>query len=385
MKHMMRRPLLPVLLLVVLCVSSAFLAQFQAGIWEDQRQIEALYNTTQLTIELLPGVDSQDQLRLQTHKGDFLEDLESIRSTLRVMECDALTEGTAVRIYGTNNLSWLAKYKMLDIANGAGYADIPFVEADGRIPCVLGESLSEKMGLAVGDAVIVTPVSFTGQPTESAPQVELTVIGVCSDPEHLMNEGIIVPEEIFLNGPRLLYNPDMMYDCYYRSFVLELEPSWNRSFETVEDSVKEILYDLDEFELVSNHRTLRRSVGPMERKLAVQEKLILPLELLFLMACAGISILICIGLEAEIFLRRMWGETGGTVFARLWCCIVLWLLTCAAAAVAVTALTAGAQWLRWAICYAGAGSIACAVVSAIPLLRSCRRNLVEFYQIKEGE
>lgn len=103
------------------------------------------------------------------------------------------------------------------------------------------------------------------------------------------------------------------------------------------------------------------------------------------MACAGISILICIGLETEIFLRRMWGETGGTVFARLWCCIVLWLLTCAAAAVAVTALTAGAQWLRRAICYAGAGSIACAVVSAIPLLRSCRRNLVELYQIKEGE
>ena len=43
MRHMMRRPLLPVLLLVVLCVSSAFLAQFQAGIREDQQQIEALY------------------------------------------------------------------------------------------------------------------------------------------------------------------------------------------------------------------------------------------------------------------------------------------------------------------------------------------------------
>ena len=245
--------------------------------------------------------------------------------------------------------------------------------------------LAEKMGLAIDDAVMVTPVSFTGQPTESAPQVELTVIGVCSDPEHLMDEGIIVPEEIFLSGPRLLYNPDMMYDCYYRSFVLELEPSWNRSFETVEDSVKEILYDLDEFELVSNHRTLRRSVGPMERKLAVQEKLILPLELLFLMACAGISILICIGLETEIFLRRMWGETGDTVFSRLWCCITLWLMTCAATAIAVTTLTTGTQWLRWAIYYAGAGSIICAAVSAIPLFRSCRRNLVEFYQTKEGE
>lgn len=385
MKHMMRRPLLPILLLVVLCVSSGFLARFQAGIREDQRQIDALYDTAQLTIELLPGVDSQDQLRLQTHKGDFLEDLEAIRGTLRVMECDALAEGSFVRIYGTNDVSWLAKYKTLDITYGDGHTDTLFTEADGIIPCILGEKQAGNTGLTAGDTITVTPVSFTGQPTDSAPHVKLTVIGLCADPEHRMDNGIIVPEEIFLGGPKLLYNPDMMYDCYYRSFVLELEPVWNRSFEEVEDAVQEILYDLDKFELVSNHRTLRRAVGPVERKLAVQEKLILPLELLFLVACAGICILICIGLETEIFLRRMWGETSGAVFGRLWCCIVLWLTVCAGLTITMTTLTAGTQWLSWAVPYAGVGAIACSVASAIPLFRSCRRNLVEFYQTKEGE
>lgn len=383
MKHMIRKPLLPILLLIVLCVSSGFLALFQEGLREDRLQMEALYDNAKLTIELLPGVDSGDQLRLQTHKGDFLESLDSIRATLRVLECDGAAEGVSVRIYGTNDPDWLARHKSLELTYLDSW-DRSFSDTDGRIPCILGTVAAEKLGIGLGDSTTLIPVNFMGVSTDSAPHVELTVVGICEDPTHAMDGGILVPEEIFLGGPKLLYNPDMMYNCYYRTFVLELDPTWNRSYEEVEEEVRDILYDVKEFELVSNHRTLRRAVGPMERKLAVQEKLVLPLELLFLAACAGISMMICMGMETEVFLRRMWGERGTVVFGTLWGSLLLWLTVCGVLATAASAI-AGAQWLPWAAVYAGTAMLLCALAAAAVLRQSCRRNLVELYQSKEGE
>lgn len=228
-------------------------------------------------------------------------------------------------------------------------------------------------------------MDFTGTYTDNTPIVTMVVAGFFSDPTYQMDSGIIVPEEIFLSGPQLLYNSNMMYDCFYRTFVMELDPKYNRDYDTTEEAVEGIVYDLKEFELVSNFRTLRRAVGPLERKLAVQEQLVLPLAVLFALAAMTCTVLLAKSCETEVFLRLMWGERRIGVFGKLIATVILWLTVCTAISTAAVGLSAGGDWISWAAGYAATVSVSCVIAAAIPMGRSCVRNLVAFYQSKEGE
>lgn len=385
MKHLIRKPLLPILLLAVMVFAGCFLAFFQEGIRRDKEQVNGLYDNTLLTIELLPGEDSADLLQLQTHKGDFLESLDQVRKTLRVMECDAQMDNTYTRIYGTNDHTWLVRHRNLEIELWDGWDWTSFSETNGRIPCIVGANVRISFGLSLGDTITITPMDYTGTYTDKAPMVTMVVAGFFSDPTYAMDSGIIVPEEIFLYGPRLLYNSNMMYDCFYRTFVMELDPKYNRDYDTTEEAVEGIVYDLKEFELVSNFRTLRRAVGPLERKLAVQEQLILPLAVLFAMAAMTCTVLLVKSFETEIFLRIMWGEKRIGVFYSLIGVVILWLIVSTAISMAVVGLAAGGDWFLWAAGYAGTVSASCVIAAAIPMGRACARNLVTFYQSKAGE
>lgn len=385
MKHFIRKPLLPILILAVMVFAGCFLAFFQDGIQRDRAQVEGLYDNTLLTIELLPGENSTDLLCLPTHKGDFIEALEQVSKTLRVMECDAQLDGSTMRIYGTNDHTWFAQHRNLDAELWEDWDWATFSETNNTIPCIVGSQLCSSLELSLGDTLTIIPVDFTGIPTDTAPEVTMVVTGIFSDPTHAMDSGMIVPEEIFLFGPRLLHNSNMMYDCFYRTFVMELDPAYNRDYDATEDAVEGIVYDLKEFELVSNFRTLRRAVGPLERKLAVQEQLVLPLAVLFAMAAMTCTVLLVKSLETEIFLRLMWGEKRISVFGKLIGTVLLWLTVCTVISAATVWLSAGKDWLSWAAGYSGIISTFCAIAAACPMGHSCGRNLVAFYQSKEGE
>ena len=385
MRHLIRKPLLPILILAVMVFAVCFLAFFQDGIQRDRAQVEGLYDNTLLTIELLPGAYSSDLLQLQTHKGDFLEALDQVSKTLRVMECDAQLDNRDTRVYGTNDHTWLAQHQDLEVELWESWDWTLFSETNHTIPCIVGMNLFSGLELSLGDTVTVVPMDYTGILTDSNPEVSMVVAGVFSDPTHVMDGGIIVPEEIFLFGPRLLYNSNMMYDCFYRTFVMELDPKYNRDYDTTEEAVEGIVYDLKEFELVSNFRTLRRAVGPLERKLAVQEQLVIPLAALFAMAAMTCTVLLVKSIDTEIFLRLMWGERRIGVFCSLMAAMALWLTVCTAISTAAVGLSAGEDWILWAAGYAGIVSASCVMAAAIPMGRSCVRNLVAFYQSKEGE
>jgi len=279
MKHLLRKPLLPLLLLAMIVFADCFLVSFREGILRDREQVENLYDNTLLTIELLPGENSGSRLRLPTHKKDFLEELAQVEHTLYVIECDALASDTPARLYGTNDLPRLVSHCSLAAPEG-----LSFSGGGAAIPCLVGTDLAAALALSPGDTLTVIPINSMGAYTDSAPHVPLTVLGIFSDPAFTMDSGIIVPEEIFLHGPKLLYNSDMMYDCFYRTYIMELDRAYNRDFEATEEAVEDILADRKQFELSSNYRTLRRVVGPLERKLAVQERLVVPLAVLFALA-----------------------------------------------------------------------------------------------------
>ena len=385
MKHLIRKPLLPLLILGIMLFAACFLSDFQEGIRCDKERVDGLYDSTVLNIEFLPGQDSMESLRLQAHKGDFLEELEQITRTLRVMECNAKAEDTDIRVYGTNDHVWLADYKNLETELWTGWNWESFSETDGTVPCIVGTDLKNRLELSLGGTVIVIPVDYRGMSTESAPVVTMIVTGFFSDPSNAMNGGIIVPEKIFLYGPEILYNSNMMNDCFYRTFVMELDPAFNRDYETTEEAVEKILYNQKEYELISNFRTLKKTVGPLERKLAVQEKLVLPLAVLFAAAAMVCGVLLAKSFETEIFLRLLWGEKRFGVWCRLVFAVTVWLTVCALLSAAAAGFFGGNRWLLWALEYSGTVSALCAISAAIPMGHSCWRNLVELYQSKEGE
>ena len=53
MKHMKRKPMLPLILLVILVLGSAFMAYFRADIDAGWAYVDDLYQNTQIEVELV--------------------------------------------------------------------------------------------------------------------------------------------------------------------------------------------------------------------------------------------------------------------------------------------------------------------------------------------
>lgn len=384
MKHLLRRPVLPALFLALVLFAACFLGVFQKGIQQNRTQLAGLYDNTVLSIELLPAVDSDGKLQFPTHKGGYLDELPQVSATLRVMECNARVGETQTRVYGTNDYAWFARYGSLSLTLLDGW-DGSFRQSDWGIPCLVGSALAETLGLTLGGEVSILPVDSLGSYSDSAPLVPLRVVGILSDPSYTLDTGIVVPEEIFLYGPRLLYNSNMMYDCFYRTFVLELDPAYNRAYAETEAAVEAILYDTSAYEISSNYRTLRRAVGPLERKLAIQEQLVLPLAALFAAAAVICAVLLARSFRQELFLRRIWGEKKHAVLLRLLGILLLFFSACGIAAVCATVLAAGTSQRAFALKFTGAACLLSFGAAALNLGRASGKNLVEAYQTKEGE
>ena len=58
MKHILRKPLLPCVLLVLLVFSVCFMTLFQQSILDNQAAVEDMYDNVQLTFQVLPGTAS---------------------------------------------------------------------------------------------------------------------------------------------------------------------------------------------------------------------------------------------------------------------------------------------------------------------------------------
>lgn len=401
MKHMIRKPMLPLLLLAVMVFGTAFLAFFNADIAAGWEQVERLYSDARVTVELVPDA-GWDNLQMKTHKSMLIENMSEVAETLSVMECYyVLRDGTPLpqpeegqefapaetdTIRGTNDIKWLADYWDLEITWGEGQGFDTFCVEDGGVPCLVRQELLDELGIEVGGIIPVSPTPWVAEVSPAAPTFELVVEGVCSDGLGRIGErDILVPEESFMGEPKLFYNGYMMYRCYYRAYALRLDPAYNRDYDRIEEELEGILYDLSGYSFATNAHALENAARPLTQKLQMQELLVLPLSVLLCAAAVVIAVLLGLSFNLEVFLRLMWGEKRGSVFTALGGVVLLWLVVCVAASCAAGCVTAGAEWLIWSVKYSAVTGLLCLLGCAVPLARFCGGNLVNSYQSREGE
>ena len=401
MKHLIRKPMLAILLLAVTVFGTGFMAFFQADIAAGWAQIDRLYNETQITVELVPEA-GWSNLQMKTHKSMIIEGMPEIAQTLSVMECSYVLHGAqpipeplegmeesiveTSTIHGTNNLPWLAEAWGLRLHWHGSWSADTFTATEALLPCLVRQELLDAVDAVPGDTITVSPTHLQNMLPLGAKQFQLLIVGSFED--SLSRTGkwsVLVPEEGFLEGPRLLYNSNMMYRCYYRAYAMKLNPEYNREYDRIENELEEILYDLHGYSFASNAQALENATRPLAQKLQMQEMLVAPMAVLLCAAAVIIAVLLGMGMATEVFLRLMWGEKRLGVLLRLGGTVCLWLVICVTAACGVSCLTAGAAWLGWAAQYSAATGVLCLCGCAVPLLKYCFSNLVKSYQSREGD
>lgn len=409
MKNMIRKPLFSLILLAVMVFGAAFLAFFRADISAGWEQVDRLYTDARITIELVPE-GGWDEIQMKTHKDTMISGMPEIAETLTVQDCYyVLRDGTPLPkpeqptevpgvdysvetlraethiIRGTSNLPWLMEYWDLTVEWMDGKTLADFCVTGDAAPCLVRKELLEQTGLMLGDQIPVSPSPWFGEVHYLAPQIPLTIIGTYSEAfDRTGAMDLLVPEESFLNGPKLFWSGDMMYRCYYRAYAMKMDPRFNREYDRVEQELEKILYDLSAYSFASNARAIENAARPLIQKLQMQELLVLPLGLLLLAAAVVAAVLLGISMDTEVFLRLLWGEGRVKVFAVLMGLVGLWLAVCVSISCAAVHLTAGSQWVSWAAAYSGISAICCLLGSAVPLARACGGNLIRSYQSREG-
>ncbi len=393
MKHIIRKPVLPLLLAALLLFGVLFLTLFEKGIADDEQQVEELYNNTRITFQILPGENSGNQMALDTFKGKRIAALERIAESYGLMSTQyALMEGGRMAdsgmIFGTNNPGFFCRDNKVTLTWFEGCDESLFADYDPyRVPCLVEEGLREYKNYAPGEEIQVSPLPYSGL-QEDTPVLELHVAGTYRDPfQKLAMGGILVPEDVFLVDvtlPHLLYNPTMMYDCVYRQFAFRIDPVYNRNYEEILAEVEDILPGGNRFEISSDAKALTLAVRPLERKLAIQRILLPALTALLCAAVAVVTLLLVLSWKREIFLRLMWGETRPAILVRLLLSLLGLLAACSLLALTVTVLTAGAQWISPALRHLGQMVSLCLGAGLIPLAWFSGKNLIKLYQSGEG-
>lgn len=389
MKHIYRRSLLPLLLGAIMIFSLCFTALYQKSLEEDRQQIETIYNTTRVVIQVVPQNEGS-RLALSTYRGDLTAALEEVVDHYSLMNCRYSLREPEARpgyssIYGTNNLYHLSRDQNIAVTLGEGWDEERFFTFDPEaVPCLLDESMAQRLNLKTGDTLVLAGTIWIEQDMPSAPSLTFVLAGTYEGKQSKLEpNGIITGQEIFLHKPDgLLFCGDMMYDCCYRSFILEIDPKYNRNMEPVMEKIETTL--ADRFDYISTAKTMQDSIRPIEHKLQVQEPLEQPLRALCAAAVVLVALLLGLSMKREAFLRILQGERRLLVFLKLYGSFLAVLLFWAVAALVCCRLMAGPEWLpgaRELLGYILAGSV---LGAGIPLGLCCSKNLIKLYQKQEG-
>ena len=387
MKHILRKPLLPILLVLILLFGSCFMTLFQKGIEDDKQQVENLYQNTKLIYQILPGENATSALRLDTYTGSKILALDLVEESYTRMEClyslrqPELLPG-AGKVFGTNNPGWLATDFGLQIQYLENWNEERFLtDSSLGIPCIVSTEMADtyRSGLVIAGAEVES------EDNPKAPDLHLVIAGTYTDPAGKLGQGgLIVPEGIFLAKPGLLFNSNMMFDCFYRGFAFELNNAYNKQHKQVTEEIEDILGDPGKFTVYSNARILDQAIRPIERRLQIQQMLILPLGILFCIAVNILCILTAISFRTEIFLRFMWGEKRFVVFIKMLLSVIAVELFCGCILTPALLVLAGQEWIAWGLRYFGVCVAASVFCAGVVLLRCCSENLVKLYQTREG-
>lgn len=388
MKHLYRKPLLPVLLMIMQVFGICFMTLFQKGMEEDRQRIEDIYDNTHIYIEAFPEGEALEMLKMSTYRGDAAAGLEEITDSLVMLQCYyALCSPFDIEVfstvYGTNHPEALAEHQNFTISWGEGFNRETFLSTEKEIACLMDKTLAESLGLSVGDSFIIVPTLELGKKEEAAPEQILTLAGTFFGKQSSLSlNALIVPDSIFLGSFKLLYNSSMINkNSFYRIYRLALNPVYNREIETVLEKIEEKL--IDNYSLVTNAKTMKQAIRRIEQKLWIQEILRLPLLTVLGIAAAVIGFLLVLNLRTEIFLRFLVGERRAAVFLKMLISLLVILFLFAGLSLLLVSFTAGAEWIETAFGYLKVIECLTVLTMILPLIVICRKNLVKFYQQRE--
>lgn len=393
MKHIYRKPLLPCVLLILLVFSVCFMTLFQQSILDNQAAIEDMYDNVQITFQVLPGTSANGELKLRNKTVTKLQKLEGITKDFYYLECPyslraPIQLANYSKVYGTNDLSFFAREKGIKITLGDGWSDAAIIhpEENGKIPCILEINLAGVLGVDIGDTFVIAPNADEETDVDSAPSMTMVVAGTFEDEAGLIElYSIIASDRSFLANPGFLYNGTMMESYYYyRAFHFQTDPTYNREFQTIKDSVNEVLKKDGDFILYSNVRILEQAVRPLEQKIRIQQMLVSPLSLLLCIATTVMAVFLCAGFSGEVFLRRLWGEKTMIVWLKTIGSVILLMAMEGFVALGLVWFACGGNRLGWATKYMAMIIGMCVVAISIQQTVFCMKNMVVFYQSKEG-
>jgi len=327
-------------------------------------------------------------LNMNVYRGNNATELEEIADSMVMMECYyALHTPENPEIYstvhGTNNPDAFARYHSTSITWGDGFDREVFENTEKQTACIMSDAMADTLELSIGDRFVITPTTALEQKSPNAPKRELTLAGTYSGKQSsLSKNALMVPNTIFVGEYGLLFNSIMMYNCFYHVYQLELHPAYNRDIDAVLEKIKAKL--IDNYTLVTNARTMRQAIRPIELKLQLQEMLEFPLMAIFCFATVLMGLLLSLSLKTETFLRFLVGEKRVLVFLKMLGSLFLTVLFSAVLALLLVSLIAGNDWLVPALNYLKFTTALTVLAMAIPLAVNCSQNLVRLYQQREG-
>ena len=393
MKHIIRKPLLPGVLLILLVFSVCFMTLFQQSILDNRATVEEMYNSIQLTFQVLPGTGANGELKLRNKTVTRLLKVEGVTNCFYYFECpyslrDPIQLSNYSTAYGTNDLSFFAAERGVDITLGEGWneADIIQIEENTSIPCILEVNLANVLGINIGDTFEIAPNADEDTDPKTAPSLTMLVAGTFENTAGFVDwYSIIVSSVAFLIDPGFIYNGAMIDGFYYyRAFHFQTNPAYNHQFQEIKDEVSSVLKKDGDFILYSNIRILEQTVRPIEQKIHIQQMLVTPLGILLCIATAVMSVFLCTGFSEEVFLRLFWGEKRIAVWLKMVGSILFLMAMEGIIAFLLVWFVCGANWIGWAAKYIVIITGSCFMAIAIEQTIFCTKNLVAFYQSKEG-
>lgn len=389
MKHLYRKPLIPALLMAIIILGTCFVTLFEKEMTEDSLRIDKIYNDAQIYIEVLPLDGEGQEINMNTYRGDRAASAEGIKKSAVMMRTSyelvspSSDEPVISNVYGSNAPDTLAEYKGFKVSWGEGFSDNNFYDEDGIWLCLIDKNLANEFDISVGDEIVIAPCEDYNGADESAPRKTFTVAGIFEIKQsEFAQRSVIVPRSVFTGTDGLLYNSAMMMDCFYKAYRLEIDSAYNRDIDAVVERVENML--VDDYNLVTNARTMHQAIRPIEQKLQIQKFLKLPLKVIIAAAAAVMGLILSLSLKTEIFLRFLMGERRTAVLIKMLLGLLLVLALASAVALGVVWVAAGGAWMATAAKYLGITVAVTVGTMLVPLCINCGKNLVKLYQQREG-
>lgn len=377
LKKVLRKPLLPILILLSVLIGVVLPAQFDTVIQHGQKELEKLYRNITIECSLLPQTYIGADFSLDARIGSKILAMPEVSDYYCELNCpyyfrDPGPSSGNSQAFGTNNIMNFAQKHGLILSAETMNAEF---EVSQDI-CVVSERLLKATSRHIGDVVTIAGSEKIEQKDENAPDLQLTIVGTYQETENtdIPWNAIVIPSDCFFDSKLISTTEGILKWRMYSAFDFTIDSQYNREFDRIKSELQEIIGD--KWMLYSTSRELYRAVQPMENKLDMQEKIFFILDILLTLLPGFFTILFCKKTQDEVLIPRLYGEKRWCIFLKNWFSVMdIIVLGCGIAACFVWS---DCNWKQIASIILISGSAAIIIIG-----RNCTIHLLSLYQSSE--